>query len=138
MPAPIIVAAVAFVRDGQVLTVRKRGTGRFMLVGGKLEPGEDAHAAAIRETREEVGLVIDDLDLLGEFIADAANEPGHTVHSTVFAAPLDERQPEATNEIAELRWTDLARARAGEYDDLAPLLEHHVLPVLIARRAGTH
>ncbi len=52
----IVVAAVAFVRDGQVLTVRKRGTTRFMLVGGKPEPGESTYDAAVRETREEVGL----------------------------------------------------------------------------------
>ena len=29
----IVVAAVALVRDGHVLTVRKQGTERFMLVG---------------------------------------------------------------------------------------------------------
>lgn len=136
MPAPFVVAAVAFVRDAHVLTVRKQGTSRFMLVGGKLEPGEDAHAAAIRETREEVGVQVEELELLGEFVADAANEPGHLVHSTVFAASLTTTEPAATNEIAEVRWIDLARAEAGEYDDLAPLLEHHVLPVLIARQAG--
>ena len=44
----IVVAAVALVRDGHVLTVRKRGTERFMLVGGKLEPGESARDAALR------------------------------------------------------------------------------------------
>ncbi|TWG98990.1 uridine kinase, partial [Nocardioides sp. J9] len=84
MPAPtspdaptIVVAAVALVRDGAVLTVRKRGTSRFMLVGGKLEPGEDARDAAVREAREEVGLELADVELLGEYVSDAANEPGH-------------------------------------------------------------
>ena len=56
MTGTFVVAAVAFVRDGHVLTVRKRGTTRFMLPGGKLEPGESAYAAAVREIREEVGL----------------------------------------------------------------------------------
>src|SRR5690242_16428250 len=63
----IVVAAIALVREGCVLTVRKRGTQRFMLVGGKLEPGETAREAALRETLEEVGLRIDDATLLGEF-----------------------------------------------------------------------
>lgn len=132
---PIVVAAVAFVRDGEVLTVRKRGTTRFMLVGGKLEPGEDPRAAAVRETREEVGLVIDDLAPLGEFLADAANEPGEQVRSTVFTAEVPAAPsagPRACNEIAELRWTPMH----GAYDDLAPLLEHHVLPALRARLAA--
>ena len=49
----IRVAAVVF-RDaeGRVLTVRKRGTQKFMLVGGKLKPGETAEQAAEREVAE--------------------------------------------------------------------------------------
>ena len=126
----IVVAAVAFVRDGEVLTVRKRGTSRFMLVGGTLEPGETPIQAAAREAVEEVGVEPVDLDLLGEFLAEAANEPDHLVQSTVFTASLAS-EPRAGNEIAELRWMGLGDA--GHHDDLAPLLEHHVLPVLTTR-----
>ena len=123
--ADIVVAAIALVRDGCVLTVRKRGTERFMLVGGKLEPGESAREAALRETHEEVGLEIEDATLLGEFFSEAANEPGHTLHSTVFWAESD-AEPVASAEIAEVRWTPLH----DHPDDLAPMLEHHVLPVI--------
>jgi 8-oxo-dGTP diphosphatase len=122
----IVVAAVALVRDGHVLTVRKRGTHRFMLVGGKLEPGESARDAALRETREEVGLHIVHATLLGEFHSAAANEPGHTLHSTVFLVESD-AEPVASAEIAEVRWTPLH----DHPDDLAPMLEHHVLPRLV-------
>lgn len=122
----IVVAAIALVRDGHVLTVRKRGTARFMLVGGKLEPGESARDAALRETREEVGLQIEDATLLGEFHSDAANEPGHTLHSTVFLVESD-AEPVASAEIEEVRWTPLH----DHPDDLAPMLEHHVLPRLV-------
>lgn len=121
----IVVAAIALVRDGCVLTVRKRGTERFMLVGGKLEPGESALEAALRETYEEVGLRIEGATLLGEFLSAAANEPGHTLHSTVFSVESDQ-DPVASAEIAEVRWTPLD----GHASDLAPMLEHHVLPVL--------
>jgi 8-oxo-dGTP diphosphatase len=113
------------VRDGCVLTVRKRGTERFMLVGGKLEPGESARDAALRETVEEVGIDVEEATLIGEFESDAANEPGHTLHSTVFWIESD-AEPVAAGEIAELRWTPLH----DHPDDLAPMLEHHVLPVL--------
>ena len=123
----IVVAAVALVRDGHVLTVRKRGTERFMLVGGKLEPGESARDAALRETWEEVGLRIESATLLGEFHSMAANEPDHTLHSTVFWVESD-AEPVAAAEIAEVRWTPLH----DHPDDLAPMLEHHVLPALIA------
>jgi 8-oxo-dGTP diphosphatase len=127
----IVVAAIALVREGCVLTVRKRGTERFMLVGGKLEPGESAREAALRETFEEVGLRIEEADLLGEFLSEAANEPGHTLHSTVFAVESDQ-EPLAAAEIAEVRWTPLD----DHPDDLAPMLEHHVLPLLRGRREG--
>lgn len=122
----IVVAAVALVRDGRMLTVRKRGTHRFMLVGGKLEPGESAREAALRETYEEVGLRIEDATLLGEFHSEAANEPGHTLHSTVFLVESD-GEPVASAEIAEVRWTSMR----DHPDDLAPMLEHHVLPALL-------
>jgi len=64
--------------DGQVLTVRKRSTSRFMLPGGKPEPGESAAKAAVRECAEEVGAVPDpgSSRRIGVFVADAANEPG--------------------------------------------------------------
>jgi 8-oxo-dGTP pyrophosphatase MutT (NUDIX family) len=99
-----------------------------MLVGGKLEPGESAREAALRETYEEVGLHVTDATLLGEFHSEAANEPGHTLHSTVFWIESDD-EPVAAGEIAEVRWTPLD----DHPDDLAPMLEHHVLPVLRAR-----
>lgn len=120
-----VVAAVAFVRDGHVLTVRKQGTERFMLPGGKLEPGESARDAAIRESIEEIGVTPDDVRLLGSFTAEAANEPGHLVASTVFTASLTS-EPVAAGEIDEVRWVGLDEAR----DDLAPLLEFEVLPHL--------
>ncbi len=123
-----VVAAVVFVRAGHLLTVRKNGTQRFMLPGGKLEPGESAHDAAVREVREEIGIEVSDLALLGEFCADAANEPGHRVESTVYLATLP-GEPVVAGEIAELRWTDLA----GVHDDLAPLLSDAIIPRLRER-----
>lgn len=125
----IVVAAVALVRGDEVLTVRKEGTSRFMLVGGKLEPGETALEAALRETREEVGIDLPSVRPLGEFWSEAANEPGHRLHSTVFLART-EAEPVATGEIAEVRWSSMVDLD----DDLAPMLEHHVIPALLALR----
>ena len=122
----IVVAAIALVRGGRVLTVRKQGTEKFMLVGGKIETGESALEAALREAHEEVGLSIETGTLLGEFDSAAANEPGHTLHSTVFWVESDQ-EPVASAEIAEVRWTPLV----GHPDDLAPMLENHVVPVIL-------
>jgi len=128
-PPTFVVAAVCL-RDsaGRVLTVRKRGTESFMLVGGKIERGETPAQAALRETAEEVGLHLDEVLPLGHFVADAANEPGHLVDSTVFTAPLV-GEPHVSGEIEELRWLDPADLD-GFGAPVAPLLRDHVLPAL--------
>ena len=131
---PLIeVVSIAFVRDRAVLTVRKRGTSRFMLVGGKPEPGESPEQAARREVLEEVGLEIGELTPIGEYVGAAANEPGHQIRSTTFRADVPAGvEPEARAEIAELRWHQLSEPAS---DDLAPVLTEFVLPLL--RRTAT-
>ena len=50
-----------FQRAGEVLLIRKKrglGAGKITAPGGKLEPMETAMACAIRETAEEVGLMV--------------------------------------------------------------------------------
>lgn len=129
-PDIVVSAVVLRDSDGRILTVRKTGTQRFMLPGGKREPGETAAQTAIRECAEELGLVLDPSRLipLGEFVGDAANEPGLTLGSSVFTHPLV-GSPVAAAEIAELRWLDPSQSLPR---DLAPMLEHHVLPTLEA------
>jgi uncharacterized protein (TIGR00730 family) len=116
---------------GRVLTVRKRGTGRFMFPGGKWEPGEDAERAAIREVAEELGVVLDParLTALGTFTTAAANERGRQVEAWVFEHP-PVVEPRATGEIEEVRWQDPFLPYP---EDLAPLLAEAVLPALTGR-----
>ena len=68
-------ATRATARD--VLLIEKRrglGEGWYNGPGGKCEPGETPRACAIRETREEVGLEVTDLEKAGEltFLLDGA------------------------------------------------------------------
>ena len=138
MKARIVVSAVCvFDPSGRLLTVRKRGTEMFMHPGGKPEAGESAVQAAARELAEEVGIVIDpqDLELMGVWIADAANEAATDIEATVFRAP-GTWQAHPSAEIAEIRWLDLAALDNGAAlpADLAPLLTDHILPELAAAR----
>ena len=131
---PLIVVSAVCVFDGagRLLTVRKRGTDKFMHPGGKPEAGETAAETASRELAEEVGIVLapEKLELLGIWLADAANEDATLIEATVFLAPGTwSARPSA--EIAEIRWLDLG---AELPEDLAPLLTAHVLPALSARR----
>jgi 8-oxo-dGTP pyrophosphatase MutT (NUDIX family) len=124
----LTVAAVCFSdEDQRILAVRKSGTRMFMFPGGKLEPGEDALTAAIREVHEEIGVDVaaNDLTLLGTFHAAAANESNTAISATVFTARL-RSDPVASGEIVELRWVQ----RTDTGADLAPLLRDHVFPVI--------
>ncbi|BCW62081.1 NUDIX domain-containing protein [Arthrobacter sp. TS-15] len=125
----IVVSAVCvYNQEGHLLTVRKRGTDKFMHPGGKPEPGETAAEAASRELLEEVGIEVPPgvLEPLGVWLAEAANEAATNIEATVFTAPGTwDAHPSA--EIAEIRWLDLD---APLPTDLAPLLTDHVIPLL--------
>lgn len=67
---PLIGVGVVVVEDGRVLLV-KRGhpplAGSWSIPGGVLEVGELLREAAVREAREETGLAVETLDILGIF-----------------------------------------------------------------------
>jgi 8-oxo-dGTP pyrophosphatase MutT (NUDIX family) len=127
-----LTAAVCVLRDGELLTVRKSGASRYQLPGGKIDPGETPIAAALREVHEEVGLDLSGAAAvpLGRFVDVAANEVGWHVDATVFTADLpDGAEPQPLAEIAAQRWI---RIDGDLPDDLAPVLENHILPALRA------
>lgn len=123
-----VVGAVIRDAEGRLLTVRKRGTSHFMLPGGKREAGEDDLAALSRELAEELGVRLITAEPIGEFEAEAANEPGARVRSRPFVVTVAGEIAVAA-EIAELGWVDIAAPQVA----LAPLLEREILPALTAR-----
>lgn len=130
MIEPLIhVSAVVF-RDvnDKVLTVRKRGTEKFMFPGGKPELGESALDTAIREVKEEIGIGLDanQLTQIGVYEAPAANEAKHTVVATVFTYDGDTIEPQMAAEIAELSWVSPDQPDVV----LAPLLADFVFPAI--------
>lgn len=121
--------AVALMRDneGRVLLVRKQGTHAFMQPGGKIENGEEATVALIRELAEELDLKVEPSALLykGQAVAPAANEPGFVVEAEVFE--LDFQGPiNVQAELAEAVW--LNPAEHADFE-LAPLTRDHILPM---------
>ncbi|MDO5747969.1 MAG: NUDIX domain-containing protein [Actinomycetaceae bacterium] len=129
--SPIYTSAVVFTSaDAHVLMARKKGTKRFMFPGGKPESGENPLECALREINEEIGLILDprDMELLGIWQIESANEPGIDVHCTVYlhTRPL-EATPQACNEIAELAWLNPSKNLPA---CLSPLLRERVLPAL--------
>lgn len=64
----------------------RRGAGNYALPGGNLEPGEDAVAAAIRETHEELGVTLPAESFLGA-LDDFVTLGGHVVTPVVLWSP---------------------------------------------------
>jgi 8-oxo-dGTP pyrophosphatase MutT (NUDIX family) len=127
---PDFIVAAVVMRDeaGRILVVRKQGTQRFMLPGGKIEPGETPDQTAVREACEELGVTLDRdrMTSLGEWTAPAANESGRTVHGHIYEHPFVTGVT-ACSEIAEVQWLTAGELR--ERDDIAPLLALKVLPL---------
>ncbi len=75
------------IRDGKILLIRKKrglGAGKINGPGGRIEPGEEPHECAVRETSEEVGLTPLDVQNRGELHFQFAD--GYSLHCTVFVA----------------------------------------------------
>ncbi|RKW69447.1 NUDIX hydrolase [Galactobacter caseinivorans] len=135
MPDHLNIAAVRITDlQGRIYTVRKSGTRAWMQPGGKLEPGEDPAAAALRELSEELGVHWgpERLESLGTWEGPAANEPETSLTAHLFAAvwdPVLDGAAQVGAELAEGAW--MVPHDALLRDDLAPLLREHVLPTLL-------
>jgi len=121
--------------ERQVLLGRKLtglGVDRLVGPGGKLESGETPREAAVRETYEEVGLVIDPDDLvpIGEIAYPFVDEPRWSQFSHAFTTECFVGEVRASDELepvwhpldalpVDRMWADAAlwlpRALRGEF-----------------------
>ena len=109
----LLPAAYAIVRNGrdEVLLVRRADDGNWELPGGRIEVGESAMSAAVREVAEEAGVVIMVSTLAGVY-SDPRHVlvyPGDRVHQQIaicfHATALDAGQARPdTEETTEARW----------------------------------
>lgn len=84
----LAVDAVIFFQEGIVLIKRDNPPyqGYYALPGGFVEVGERTEAAACREAKEETGLEIEILDLVGVYSDPARDPRGHVVSVCYLAA----------------------------------------------------
>src|ERR1700758_5043972 len=105
----LAVSAVIF-RDGRVLIVRRGrppAHGLYTLPGGGVELGETLEQAIIREVREETGLAITPLALVGFREALARDAAGRVERHFVilpFAARWIAGEVALSEELAEAHW----------------------------------
>ncbi len=128
---PAIAAAVV-VHEGCVLMVRRRvseGRLSWQFPAGEVEPGEAREEAAVRETREETGLTVKALKLLGERVHP---DTGRLMSYTACEVAGGHAYVADTDELAELAWVALIEiSEYIPYRLFEPVQEH--LDVVLER-----
>jgi len=111
---PRLAALAVVLRDGHALLVQRRNppnAGTWGFPGGHVEPGETALAAAVRELREETGVVAVPLRYLTNVgVIDRADD-GTLRHHFLLAAVLCDYvsgTPVAGDDAMDAAWVPLA------------------------------
>lgn len=108
---PVAAASLAVFHGDRVLLV-KRGkagpaAGRWSLPGGRIEPGEAACAAALREVREETGIEARILACAGDhevILRDASGAIAAHYVISVFSGCWLRGEPEPASDVAAARF----------------------------------
>jgi ADP-ribose pyrophosphatase YjhB (NUDIX family) len=135
-PAEVLaVGALLRDDDGRVLLVLRANepdAGTWSLPGGRVEPGEDAHDAVVREVLEETGLDVRPLHLLARVTRPHPDGGIYVIDD--FAVERIGGVPVAATDAAALDWFDASALRAcNSTPGLIDALESWgVMPVLDA------
>ena len=130
----IEVVGTMFFKDGKLLIDKPRTKPTFQMIGGKVEKGETAKEAAIRECHEELGEnAIFDENLI-EFIMDfkeiATSDPTKRIHMNIFEYKGQLKgELTVSEEIERFMWF-------GANDDrgiLSNTLKNEIVPYCIKR-----
>jgi ADP-ribose pyrophosphatase YjhB (NUDIX family) len=129
----VCVGAIA-VREGELLMIRRGhgpAGGRWSVPGGRIEHGETAVEALVREVGEETGLSV----VCGPFVGwtELISDDEHFVVLDFEVTPLDTQDPEPGDDAAEAAWVPLDEVTDLRLTDgLAEFLaDHGILEVLL-------
>lgn len=96
---------VLVMQGSKVLTATRADNGAICGPGGHVDSGEDLQTAAIRETKEEFGIDISEMELLGEL----TGMPKEYCNSTVYLCTKYEGTPTADGiEMQDARFVELS------------------------------
>lgn len=103
---PKLAVAVVLERDGSILLGQRgantRAPGKWSFPAGFVERGETVESAAVRETREETGVVTELGPLIGLF-----SHEGEAVVLAVYAASNFTGEPVASDDLDAVGWFSL-------------------------------
>jgi 8-oxo-dGTP diphosphatase len=106
-------------RDGRVLLIRRKNKpfkGAYALPGGFVDIGETVQAACRREVREEAGIRVSELQLVGVYSDPGRDPRGHTVSVAYVARLTDSPSPKAGSDAEAAAWVKDWRALDLAFD----------------------
>ena len=107
---PLVGVGAIIIEDSRVLLVKRAHPplqARWSIPGGVLEIGERVREAAIREAREETGLIVEPAELLGVYDRVLRHADGRVQYHYVlidFLCRLTGGELRAASDAAEVRW----------------------------------
>ena len=121
-----------FVKDKKLLIDKPRKRATYQMVGGKVEEGETALEAVIRECHEELGqyAIFDEnkFELVLDFDEIATSDPNQKIHFYVFKYNgILEGKNTLSDEIEDFLWYE---SKLG-IDILSNTLKNEVVPYCI-------
>jgi 8-oxo-dGTP diphosphatase len=110
---------VIFDGNARVLLIRRKNEpfkGEYALPGGFIDVGETTEAACRREVREEVGLELSRLDLVGVYSDPKRDPRGHAVSVVYMTRFAEAPEPQAGDDAEAAEWVADWRTKKLAFD----------------------
>lgn len=123
-----VAVAVLIVNDDNKILITQRSNtnpaspGSWELVHGRLNQSEGFEQAVEREVREEVGVRVEPLEILGTSLFMRTKEEPQHLSISYYAKLLPGETVEDTTEIADFAWVDYDEASERCADYVTPFL----------------
>ena len=131
---PVTVDAVIFDGTGRLLLIRRKNPpfkGRYALPGGFMDVGETTENGCRRELKEETGIEVGPLQLIGVYSDPHRDPRGHTV-SIAYLAVIKSAEPKAGDDAASASWAENWRRLKLAFDHNQIVGDaHRLFPSLI-------
>ncbi|MGC8606174.1 MAG: NUDIX hydrolase [Vulcanisaeta sp.] len=125
---PLVGVGSIVIKDGKILLIRRGAEpnrGKWSIPGGMVEPGEDPDYAALRELREETGIIGKVIGLFGIYQYLERDFEGRIKYHFLLLDYLVEPiggTPKASSDAIELRFIGLREALNLDLTDTAKQL----------------
>jgi 8-oxo-dGTP diphosphatase len=118
---------LAFIKDGRLLAVKKKGLDVLLVPGGKPKPGESFRDTLAREINEELNGRVSEksLEFFGTF-KDMRPEKEELIHIELYLGQIH-GSLKPSSEIEKLVWVDSRTDKSK----LSPIFRNKILPALV-------